>query len=363
MTLWGNVFGFGESSESTLSQEHAIPAGRESTSILDAVENGDLEKVKMLLENNPRSVLCRDNIGLSALHAAALKGDTGLVKLLLDSRADVNAAYIDGSTPLHFAAYGHKDIVELLLANRADVNSKDNIGYTPLHLAARRGYQDIVELLLANKADVNAKDNRGQTPLHQASENGYSKVVELLLAYKADANAKDLKYYAPLHKAVEQGYKDVAKLLLDSRADVNAECLDGTTPLHLAMENGHRALAELLLANKAAVNAKSYDGTTPLHCAAANGHRDLAMLLSNAEAMTRMGLELVKKIEVITRSSYGAANAKSTVDKGVLEFLRQTCGGHRRRSELELIPPQIRTKDFWRNRWMNLDINLDRQPG
>ena len=44
------------------------------------------------------------------------KGDTQIVKLLLDAKADVNKATKDGATPLYIAAQeGQLEVVKLLL--------------------------------------------------------------------------------------------------------------------------------------------------------------------------------------------------------------------------------------------------------
>ena len=116
--------------------------------IHDAAKNGDLEKAKSLLKDNPDLVFSKDTNGLTPLHWAAIQG--------------------------------HKDMVELLLANKADVNARDNYGWTALHAAALFGQAGVTELLLANKADVNAKANDGWTPLHRATANGHKDVAEVL---------------------------------------------------------------------------------------------------------------------------------------------------------------------------------------
>ena len=186
----------------------------EPSSILEAAENGDLEKVRALLEGNPDLVFSKGEYALTPLHWAAAKGHKDVAELLLAGKADVNAKSIPGTTPLHCAALGgHKDVAELLLDNKTDVNAKDNDGDTPLHEAAKEGHKDVALLLLANKAPVNAKTILGDTPLHRAARRGNKDVAELLLANKAEINATNQKGETPLHYAARQGHTDVAELL------------------------------------------------------------------------------------------------------------------------------------------------------
>jgi len=113
-----------------------------------AAGEGDLEKVKALLQEKPDLVFSKNNLG---------------------------------ETPLYWAAYhGQKDAAEVLLTAKADVNAKNIVGLTPLHAAAHRGHKDVAELLLANKAEVNAKENNGMTPLDFALMKDHKGVAELL---------------------------------------------------------------------------------------------------------------------------------------------------------------------------------------
>jgi ankyrin repeat protein len=138
--------------------------------------------MKMLLKGSPDLVFSTDDVGNTPLHWAAHNGHMDVARLLLASRADVNA--VGGpvrDTPLHYATLnGHMDVAQLLLANKADVAAKNNYGYTPLHRAAEEGNKNLAELLLASKAEVNAKDNHGLTPLYLALGHGHKDVAELL---------------------------------------------------------------------------------------------------------------------------------------------------------------------------------------
>jgi len=124
-----------------------------------------------------------------ALLIMAVRGqlaDPAMVKLLIDSGADVSRKYRDGATALHWAACREKpDIAEVLIKSGADVNATSDIGSTPLHNAALTGRRETAELLIDAGADVNAKDDEGRTPLYYASQEGRQDVADLLRAHGA----------------------------------------------------------------------------------------------------------------------------------------------------------------------------------
>ncbi len=83
--------------------------------------------------------------------------------------------------PLHFAAeWNHKGILDILIESRANVNACDNDGYTPLHFAAEGGNENIVRTLIEHGAYVDAQNNNGQTPLHLVTEWGCKDVISSL---------------------------------------------------------------------------------------------------------------------------------------------------------------------------------------
>lgn len=150
---------------------------------------------------------------------AAEKGNSIVVKNLLDQGTNVNARDNNGWTPLMRATErGHKEVVEVLLDKSAYINAKDDNGYTALMYATMSGHKDIVELLLAHNADLNEQDNFGKTALLNPARNGYKDIVELLLLHGADINTQAKDGYTALEYATRFGHKDIVEFLLSKGA-------------------------------------------------------------------------------------------------------------------------------------------------
>src|SRR6185503_1965252 len=68
---------------------------------------------------------------------AAKAGNVATVRALLTKKADVNAATVDSSTPLHLAVKANNlEIVNLLLDAGANAKAETRYKITPLSLAA-----------------------------------------------------------------------------------------------------------------------------------------------------------------------------------------------------------------------------------
>ncbi len=118
---------------------------------------------------------------------ACENGNIKRVKLLIEQdRTLVNAKNRWQQAPLHYASYwGHTKLAALLLQHKTDVNAQDNIKRTPLHKTSTWGNTETATLLLQHNADVNAQDSDEETPLHDASEQGCTKIIKLLLSHGA----------------------------------------------------------------------------------------------------------------------------------------------------------------------------------
>ncbi|KAL5709773.1 hypothetical protein ACHQM5_020419 [Ranunculus cassubicifolius] len=128
---------------------------------------------------------------LRALAEAAQLGNLEALRIALDNlNGSIDEPVEDGDTALHLTClYGHFPCVQLLLARGASLEAKDEEGAIPLHDACAGGFVEIVQVLInaANSADcvkrmLETVDEEGDTPLHHAARGEHADVVRILLA-------------------------------------------------------------------------------------------------------------------------------------------------------------------------------------
>ncbi|VTJ75181.1 Hypothetical predicted protein [Marmota monax] len=237
-------------------------------------------KAKLLGSTKKINVNFQDPDGFSALHHAALNGNTELITLLLEAQAAVDikdnkgkpapgpqgqgqgvkvrlptALLLPGMRPLHYAAWqGRKEPMKLVLKAGSAVNIPSDEGHIPLHLAAQHGHYDVSEMLLQHQSNPCMVDNSGKTPLDLACEFGRVGVVQLLLSSNMCAalleprpgDTTDPNGTSPLHLAAKNGHIDIIRLLLQAGIDINRQTKSGTA-LHEAALCGKTEVVRLLL--------------------------------------------------------------------------------------------------------------------
>ncbi|ELK30090.1 Caskin-1 [Myotis davidii] len=202
----------------------------------------------------------QDPDGFSALHHAALNGNTELITLLLEAQAAVDIKDNKGKAcmrPLHYAAWqGRKEPMKLVLKAGSAVNIPSDEGHIPLHLAAQHGHYDVSEMLLQHQSNPCMVDSAGKTPLDLACEFGRVGVVQLLLSSNMctalleprPGDTTDPNGTSPLHLAAKNGHIDIIRLLLQAGIDINRQTKAGTA-LHEAALCGKTEVVRLLLDN------------------------------------------------------------------------------------------------------------------
>lgn len=200
----------------------------QSIILRNAVMNGELEKTRQALANgaDPNTDMAPGN---RALHIVSSKGNVAMVRLLISSNADLNAAcYPSMYTPLHVAAYyGKPRAVEILLQAKADANVRlAEWSDKPLEAAisafsAPEARLRCMTLLIQAKANVNS--NESTTALVRActmgavtSFSGQHDTVRFLLDAKADPNLASPHTKPPLVYA--RAFPNIEQLLLERGA-------------------------------------------------------------------------------------------------------------------------------------------------
>ena len=137
--------------------------------IYDAVENDNLERVRLLIEQGADKDKGDSHHGQTPLRLASRRGHLTVVQYLVEQGASLDKGDNVNNTPLIVAAAsGHLEIVRYLLEQGADRDKANNGGMTPLYFAASRGYLEIAMLLMSYGADLNARSNDGRLPIDVA---------------------------------------------------------------------------------------------------------------------------------------------------------------------------------------------------
>jgi len=230
--------------------------------------------------------------GLSALLAAADRGDAAAVAAILDKEPEIvnERGLLPGHTglrtALHFGVH-HEAVVRELLSRGADPSIRDEGDNAyPIHFAAERGELPIVKLLIEHGADP-----IGAGTTHLLDVLGWAVCFNNIMQVEVARYLLEHGARHTLLSAVAMG--DVDAILQTARdgADLNQR-MDATnhreTPLHLAViKKQPRSLATLLDLG-ADPNIEDAAGLTPLDHAALAGEQDMAERLLAGGAEIRL---------------------------------------------------------------------------
>lgn len=196
----------------------------DSPSIIDASKNGDVEQLKELLLENVDLDLRDEKYGQIAISWASEKGESKVVKILLEKHAKINIADNNGLLPLYWAySNEHSETAKLLLDSTTkpqDILHRDGYGRTALSYAAMCGAADVLPRLLSTPdIEIDSRDQDGMTPLMLAASHGHEEVSRLLLIANADPFLKDEEGRAALYHAASKGHVATMRILLKTNPD------------------------------------------------------------------------------------------------------------------------------------------------
>lgn len=157
---------------------------------------------------------------------AVKAGDTASLRVLVERRADVNAAEVDGTSALHWAVQaGDRSATDILIRAGAHLNAVNRYGITPLSVAARQGRADLIDALLkagASLKEAEASLPEGQTLLMLTARTGSVDAVKRLVAAGSDMNARETRTgTTALVWAATGNHAGVVRALAEAGADLN----------------------------------------------------------------------------------------------------------------------------------------------
>ncbi|XP_075065692.1 protein phosphatase 1 regulatory subunit 12A isoform X1 [Mixophyes fleayi] len=152
-----------------------------------------------IAEEEPMEELLQNEVNRQGIDVEAARKEEERI-MLRDARQWLNSGQIidvrhakSGGTALHVAAAkGYTEVLKLLIQAGYDINIKDFDGWTPLHAAAHWGKEDACRILVENLCDIDAVNKVGQTAFDVADEDilGYleelQKKQNLLLGEKQE---------------------------------------------------------------------------------------------------------------------------------------------------------------------------------
>ena len=213
--------------------------------------------------------------GYGPLHFAVQNADIESVKMLLDAGADVNQPAADGSTPLLIALFKWvRNGQQTRITSGGIVGSPDLNYVSDLKLA---------NLLLDRGAKANVASDLGYTPLHGA-------VLGLVMTQpggifglafnpkRSDPErprpkpaANDEEYLPLIRRLLEAGADPTSKTVQPAQGPVNAVRTDptppGSTPFHIAAAAHSARLVTLMAQHRADPNILRDDGHSPFSVA------------------------------------------------------------------------------------------------
>jgi FOG: Ankyrin repeat len=283
------------------------PAQKTMPDIFEAIEKDDLATVKKIVEADP-DVVYMEARECTPLSTAVGRGNTEIIKYLIEKGADVNAGVemisSEGETyyeyPLNRRTYD-EEINELLIKAGAHYGSaeatlhkgnmgavrnlsderllKGEYGNSALHYLdaacfAERRYmisdfqKEVMAYLIdEKKLDINQKNNKGETPLHRLLYGRRSKEsIQLLLDYQADINAVDNQGQTPLFSTAYFNTSETIQFLIDQGAKADAIDHAGNTIIHHLVTKGSSGVKkyETLIKAGVDINQINNSGKTAL---------------------------------------------------------------------------------------------------
>ncbi|CAL1541361.1 unnamed protein product, partial [Lymnaea stagnalis] len=230
------------------------------TAFTRAVQERRLEVVDIILNCNSFNPNALNQFSRSPLFMVSKSNLVDKVRTLLQLGAEVDAADLQGVTPLSIAAwYNNYEIADALIEHGALMTRADSAGLTPLHRACCNASLDVVKVLLRHGCNVNAVSPDMRTSLTLSLPTYYNlkvgkkkmtdmlSICELIIDAGCDMNKQDAKGWTALHHAVQNDSAPAVCLLAERNCRLELRNEQGFTPLQQCLKLNRFSLATYLL--------------------------------------------------------------------------------------------------------------------
>lgn len=156
--------------------------------ILEDNQEKEEAAAQLIIAGADPNLMIDQDCYISILIFIAIKGSfKNLINLLIYYGADINVVDSKGMNALMISAfYNYEDIVKVLLETKIDINAQEPYYQkTALMLAVQQNNENIVNLLIKKRANANIQNKYGNTALTEAVYHNNINLIALLLANEA----------------------------------------------------------------------------------------------------------------------------------------------------------------------------------
>lgn len=221
------------------------------------------------------------------LYNATVRGDTTMLRLLIQAGAPVRVIEPDGETLLHLATKsGQPEIAKVLIEAGLSIEQTDHSGITPMQLAEFYQLPYMQRALAA--ATLEQREITAELYISKLTEsclNGDFNTADLILTAGLSPDSLDHNGSSALHNCAEAGHAEGIRYLLSHGANATKTDTRNKTPLEVAREAGQQESTAELAAyalKQAGITPDTY-ASTLLH-AVHRGDTNCVTLLHEAGA-------------------------------------------------------------------------------
>ena len=209
-------------------------------------EDGDISRVRSILERDPDMKYAEDDELNTLLHSSIFSDSETLVRfLVVDLAMPSNTHNLYRMTPLHFAASSKSTRLCRVLVNAgAFIDPQTTSGITPLMISCQKKDNSTCTFLMDNNASTRSFDSSGDSALHHAARcRSIACIRTILRGERVDVDSVNFFGESPLHLACASDSTTAVRILIEKGADVDLKNKGGKTPIEYVASDNSRLRA------------------------------------------------------------------------------------------------------------------------